>query len=140
LVVLNKIQSQIRHWQQTASNRRSDISKGREMRELTHGHSDSSYGATDKMSGAPAENRYPRCTICAQPINASDASQEVNEWLHAACCEELDPRGLVAENARLKSALRRIGLPQLEVTKIGLCADGHHEAVLIARRTLELCR
>ena len=110
------------------------------MRELTHGHSGNGGRIIDKMAGAAADNRSPPCAICAQPINVSDASQDGNEWTHAACCEELDPIGLVAENARLKSALRRIGLPHLEVAKIGLCADGHHEAVLIARRTLELCR
>jgi hypothetical protein len=111
------------------------------MRELANGASGNSDGETNQGPRVPADIRHPpQCSLCAQPINGSDASQEGNEWMHVACREELDLTGLVAENARLKSALRRIGLPQIAVTQIGLCADGHHEAVLIARRTLELCR
>jgi hypothetical protein len=104
------------------------------MRDLTNSNSSEE---TDRVT---AQIRYPQCTICALPIDATDTTSDGNEWMHAACGDELDPIGLVAENARLKSALRRIGLPQIKVTQIGFCADGHHEAVLIARRTLELCR
>ena len=41
---------------------------------------------------------------------------------------------LAAENERLREALRRIGMPD---KNISYCWDGHEIAVLIARKALE---